>query len=703
MLGAIALGEVSLAAVPAYGPAMPFVELGAQITITSSITAAIETEQQIPAPGTPTYPPTINLPSNLLIAANNKKTTLAEVLAIDALTLTLTDASSWPTSGAVTLDVPAGRTNTSSEIVYFDDRTGNVLTLTERARGGTAAKEWAAGMSAEMRMTAEHHNLLANGIIAVETKLDTKADTASTITSLTGDVTASGAGETTATISNDAVTFAKIQNIATSKLLGRGTAETGNIEELTLGTGLSLSGTTLNASASSAIDPTASPYNALGDGVEVTDGSMTASSTTFTSATAAFTSADAGKRILIDGAGAATDFGVIGGTAARKPLVTTISSVTNSTTIVLGSAPQATGTGVRFVYGTDDTAAIQSAFNDCDTFGGNAVTFPAGRIFFTSAALTIKRYAKVSNEVGGGRMGTIRVSGYGATIICHTDNNFIQLSPNNIAAIYHSPVIEGLNLEGIGGQNQIGISLDHTFNAVMRDLCIRRVGVGIDLRGALQAHCTNVMVEYFTKYGFWLRQSTDTTMPCNVCVLDGTRANASSIAQYGYYLVNSDQCEIRNGISESSWQPAQLIADIFLEQPVLTDYGRQTRITNFYSEVTTFSVAMIRIVSNGTTVIEDVHRFEAPGAPLVDVTGSAASSIVLRDWKVTDHPIAAVNSWITFKQNAANTVGWLFENMGEFSTGEARELTSNTAFWVGAVLPNKATQIEPGRVVNRSV
>jgi Repeat of unknown function (DUF5907) len=60
----------------------------------------------------------------------------------------------------------------------------------------------------------------------------------------TGDVTGSGA----LTIANDAVTFAKMQNITTARLLGRNTAGTGDVEEITLGTNLSFSGTTLNAS-----------------------------------------------------------------------------------------------------------------------------------------------------------------------------------------------------------------------------------------------------------------------------------------------------------------------------------------------------------------------------------------------------------------------------------------------------------------------
>ena len=52
----------------------------------------------------------------------------------------------------------------------------------------------------------------------------------------------------TANINGAAVTYAKIQNVsAASKLLGRGSASgSGDVEEITLGTGLSMSGTTLN-------------------------------------------------------------------------------------------------------------------------------------------------------------------------------------------------------------------------------------------------------------------------------------------------------------------------------------------------------------------------------------------------------------------------------------------------------------------------
>ena len=70
------------------------------------------------------------------------------------------------------------------------------------------------------------------------------------ITSLTGDVTASGSGAVAATIADNAVTFAKMQDINSSRLVGRWNASSGDPEEITIGAGLSLSAGTLSASSS---------------------------------------------------------------------------------------------------------------------------------------------------------------------------------------------------------------------------------------------------------------------------------------------------------------------------------------------------------------------------------------------------------------------------------------------------------------------
>ena len=71
-----------------------------------------------------------------------------------------------------------------------------------------------------------------------------------------GDITVSASGATW-TIDNDAVTYAKIQNVTSARILGRSTAGSGDVEEISIGSGLSLSAGTLTASGggSATVDP----------------------------------------------------------------------------------------------------------------------------------------------------------------------------------------------------------------------------------------------------------------------------------------------------------------------------------------------------------------------------------------------------------------------------------------------------------------
>lgn len=71
-----------------------------------------------------------------------------------------------------------------------------------------------------------------------------------------GDISISISG-TAYTVDPGAVTFSKIQNINGSKLLGRGVGAAGAPQEITLGTGLSMAGTTVNASTGLGIIPAA--------------------------------------------------------------------------------------------------------------------------------------------------------------------------------------------------------------------------------------------------------------------------------------------------------------------------------------------------------------------------------------------------------------------------------------------------------------
>lgn len=68
--------------------------------------------------------------------------------------------------------------------------------------------------------------------VAINAIIENYADAGTVTDGDKGDITVSGSGATW-TIDNDVVTFAKMQNIATGRLLGRGTAASGDVEEIT--------------------------------------------------------------------------------------------------------------------------------------------------------------------------------------------------------------------------------------------------------------------------------------------------------------------------------------------------------------------------------------------------------------------------------------------------------------------------------------
>jgi hypothetical protein len=122
-------------------------------------------------------------------------------------------------------------------------------------------------------------------------------------------------------------------------------------------------------------------YGAKGDGKTVTDGAMTSGAATLTCAgSSPFASSDVGKKIMIKGAAA----------SGVTSLVATITGFTDSGHITLSTTAATTVSSAVVMWGTDDTAAIQSAINAAVSWasanGGAArVFFPVSTGFYVVA------------------------------------------------------------------------------------------------------------------------------------------------------------------------------------------------------------------------------------------------------------------------------------------------------------------------------
>lgn len=169
--------------------------------------------------------------------------TAATTVASDGLFLIVEDPAGTPASKKIT----AGNVATSIGTLLS---LGDCSTLDVGATTGTVAAgddgrfvtngnthDHSGGDGAQINHTTLS-NIGTNTHAQIDTALATLANTSGTNTGdqtiqLTGDVTGSGAGTFAATIANDAVTYAKMQNVsATDKLLGRATAGSGDVEEI---------------------------------------------------------------------------------------------------------------------------------------------------------------------------------------------------------------------------------------------------------------------------------------------------------------------------------------------------------------------------------------------------------------------------------------------------------------------------------------
>lgn len=284
------------------------------------------------------------------------------------------------------------------------------------------------------------------------------------ITALTGDVTATGPGSAAATIANDAVTYAKMQNVsAASRLLGRGSAGgAGDVEEITLGSGLSMTGTTLDTtgggggvttvgtinsqtkSADGAVISGSSLVMQTADGTNpglVSTGTQTfAGNKTFTGE-----SATVGNALVVNNLTPTAKLTVAN---AGRVSLTSDTTVTTQTVSVITTAT----TNAGLVLAPNGTGAIMADTPDGTATGGNARGTNAVDLQISRTVNT--EVASGNNSfIGGGDRNT--ASNTGSVVVGGLSNtasqtySFVGSGFNNVASGVRS-VVSGGGGSGIG-------------------------------------------------------------------------------------------------------------------------------------------------------------------------------------------------------------------------------------------------------------
>jgi hypothetical protein len=113
-------------------------------------------------PGTVRFPTNLDSPDSLFRVKNNSHSNLSASIMTGSTTLTVADASSFPASGALSID---------SEIIYYTTKTSNTFSGLTRGASSTTAAAHTVGVLVRSPIIAAYHETLVNALIAVETKL----------------------------------------------------------------------------------------------------------------------------------------------------------------------------------------------------------------------------------------------------------------------------------------------------------------------------------------------------------------------------------------------------------------------------------------------------------------------------------------------------------------------------------------------------
>jgi hypothetical protein len=138
----------------------------------------------------------------------------------------------------VTGVLPVANGGTNSSTALNNNRiiisSGSAIVESAAITASRALQSNSSGIPVASSVTATQLGYVSGVTSAIQTQLNGKQATGNYVTALTGDVTATGPGSVAATIANNAVTNAKLAQMATLTLKGNNTGSTANAADLTV-------------------------------------------------------------------------------------------------------------------------------------------------------------------------------------------------------------------------------------------------------------------------------------------------------------------------------------------------------------------------------------------------------------------------------------------------------------------------------------